>query len=70
MIGDLKGRNKVVPKYDADANYLPASVRAGDAVRIVNKEGTLRLAARIEKIKTSAKSARQSAELTAIEEET
>lgn len=69
-VGDLKGRNKVVPKYDADVNYLPASVRAGDAVRIVNKAGTLRLTARIEKIRTSAKSARQSAELAAIEEET
>ncbi len=69
-IGDLKGRNKVVPKYEAEVNFLPESLRAGGAVRIVDKAGEIRLTARIEKLKTSSTSVRQSAELAAIEEET
>ena len=68
-IGDIKGRNKVTPKYSADVNYLPDSVKAGDAVRIVDEAGTIRLIARIEKLKTSGTAARQSAELSEIEEE-
>lgn len=68
-IGDLKSRNKITPKYEADVNFLPDSLKAGDAVRIVDTAGAIRLTARIEKLKTSSTSVRQSAELAEIEEE-